>query len=311
MLCWLCAASVRASPLHAVLSFLQVGYATFYTMLPVFSLVLDEDVDESKVFLYPELYKELQKGRPLSYKTFFIWLFQSVYQGGVIMILVLLLFEARFLNIVSITFTALVASELLNVALEIHKWHTLMVLAEVGSVLVYVASLFFLPSYFGHNTQMHSGMTDCYRPHTGALVTLNKPKMLICVCVFCFVLLLFLCTCLSSRPHFYLHLDIVSGRVELVASTGSSDSWAAACQRRDWALIHRPCVAVSCCCRFQPMEGVAHHDGQLSAAGTRKVSARQVQSLGTEQSQSELRRRHDRSLFHALFSYPLSFHCSI
>jgi phospholipid-translocating ATPase len=127
---------------------LVVGYATFYTMLPVFSLVLDVDVEESKVYLYPELYRELQKGRPLSSKTFVIWIFQSVYQGGIIMMGVLALFEARFLNIVSITFTALIASELLNVALEIVTWHRLMVVAEVCSVLVYFASLFFLPAYF-------------------------------------------------------------------------------------------------------------------------------------------------------------------
>ena len=53
--------------------YLMVGYATLYTQLPVCALVLDEDVDENLVNLYPELYIELQKGRPLSYKTFFIW----------------------------------------------------------------------------------------------------------------------------------------------------------------------------------------------------------------------------------------------
>ena len=29
---------------------------------------------------YPELYKELTKGRSLSYKTFFIWVLISIYQ---------------------------------------------------------------------------------------------------------------------------------------------------------------------------------------------------------------------------------------
>lgn len=87
-----------AVPIYS--GWLMVGYATFYTMLPVFSLVLDTDVDENKVYLYPELYSDLQKGRPLSFKTFFIWLFQSVYQGGVIMILSIVLFEAKFINIV-------------------------------------------------------------------------------------------------------------------------------------------------------------------------------------------------------------------
>jgi len=42
----------------------MVGYATFYTMLPVFTLVLDEDVDDSLVTLYPQLYAEVQKVRP-------------------------------------------------------------------------------------------------------------------------------------------------------------------------------------------------------------------------------------------------------
>jgi len=39
----------------------MVGYATAYTMLPVFSLVLDRDVNEDVALLYPELYKELTK----------------------------------------------------------------------------------------------------------------------------------------------------------------------------------------------------------------------------------------------------------
>jgi len=40
---------------------LQVGYATLYTMAPVFSLVMDRDVNEDLALLYPELYKELTK----------------------------------------------------------------------------------------------------------------------------------------------------------------------------------------------------------------------------------------------------------
>ena len=95
---------------------LMVGYATFYTMFPVFSLVLDEDVDEKTVMEFPELYKDLQKGRPLSYKTFFIWVLVSVYQGGIIMILAIVLFESSFINIVGITFTALILAELMNVS---------------------------------------------------------------------------------------------------------------------------------------------------------------------------------------------------
>lgn len=59
----------------------MVGYATIYTMFPVFSLVLDQDISSHLALTYPELYKELQKGRSLSYKTFFIWVLISIYQG--------------------------------------------------------------------------------------------------------------------------------------------------------------------------------------------------------------------------------------
>lgn len=50
-------------------------------MTPVFSLVLDRDVDENLALLYPELYKELTLGKTLSYKTFFVWVLVSIYQG--------------------------------------------------------------------------------------------------------------------------------------------------------------------------------------------------------------------------------------
>jgi phospholipid-translocating ATPase len=127
---------------------LMVGYATIFTFLPVFSLVLDEDVSEQLVNYYPELYKELQKGRPLSYKTFLVWILQSVYQGGVIMLVSIYLFESRFLNVVSITFTALIWSQYLNVALEVQKWHYLMWCAQLLSAGLYVLSMFLLPAYF-------------------------------------------------------------------------------------------------------------------------------------------------------------------
>ena len=69
------------APIALYQGWLMVGYATIYTMAPVFSLVLDRDVNEDVALLYPELYKELVKGRSLSFKTFFMWLMISVYQG--------------------------------------------------------------------------------------------------------------------------------------------------------------------------------------------------------------------------------------
>ncbi|KAJ1341072.1 hypothetical protein BSLG_004313 [Batrachochytrium salamandrivorans] len=116
------------SPIALYQGMLLVGYATFYTMAPVFSLVLDKDISQDTALTYPELYKELVKvmfreaDEALSYKTFFIWLLISVYQGGAIMMLAIWLFENEFVRVVSISFTALVFNELLMVALEITTW---------------------------------------------------------------------------------------------------------------------------------------------------------------------------------------------
>ncbi|CED82734.1 aminophospholipid-transporting p-type atpase [Phaffia rhodozyma] len=139
------------APIALYQGWLQVGYATVYTMAPVFSLVLDRDVNEDVALLYPELYKELTKGRSLSYKTFFAWTLISVYQGGAIMIMSLLLFETDFLNIVAISFTALILNELIMVALEITTWHFYMAVSLIVTLLFYGISMAFLPEYFNLN----------------------------------------------------------------------------------------------------------------------------------------------------------------
>ena len=127
---------------------LIVGYATVFTMAPVFSLVLDEDVSRDIAFQFPELYQDLQKGRALNLKTFVMWVFISIYQGGMIMLLSVLLFDASLYSIVSITYTTLIFAQLLNVAFEIRRWHWAMVVCEVASLLIYIASLFLLRTYF-------------------------------------------------------------------------------------------------------------------------------------------------------------------
>ncbi|KAF8882850.1 hypothetical protein BD779DRAFT_1612401 [Infundibulicybe gibba] len=100
------------APIALYQGWLMVGYATIYTMAPVFS-------SEDLALLYPELYKELTKGRALSYKTFFQWLMISVYQGN-----------------------------LSWVALEITTWHLYMVVSEIVTLCFYIISIAFLPEYF-------------------------------------------------------------------------------------------------------------------------------------------------------------------
>jgi phospholipid-translocating ATPase len=136
------------APIALYQGWLMVGYATLYTMAPVFSLVLDRDLNEDLALSYPELYKDLTKGRALSFKTFFIWLMISLYQGAAIMIISLVLFENEFLNIVAISFTALILNELIMVALEITIWRVYMIISEVVTLCIYAFSMAFLPEYF-------------------------------------------------------------------------------------------------------------------------------------------------------------------
>uniref|UniRef100_H3CB74 P-type ATPase C-terminal domain-containing protein n=1 Tax=Tetraodon nigroviridis TaxID=99883 RepID=H3CB74_TETNG len=92
--------------------------------------------------------EDLTKGRSLSFKTFLIWVLISVYQGGILMYGGLVLFESEFVHVVAISFTALILTELLMVALTIRTWHWLMMMAEFFSLACYLASLAFLNEYF-------------------------------------------------------------------------------------------------------------------------------------------------------------------
>lgn len=126
----------------------MVGYATVYTMAPVFSLVLDKDVDENLANLYPELYKELTSGATLSYRTFFIWVLISVYQGCMIQGLSQILTEVDGPKMVAVSFTVLIFNELCMVAFEITTWHIIMIICLIGTALLYIGSMPFLGRYF-------------------------------------------------------------------------------------------------------------------------------------------------------------------
>lgn len=140
--------AIKFEPEGLYKDWLLVGYATIYTAAPVLSLVLDKDVDENLANLYPELYKELTEGRSLSYRTFFVWVFVSIYQGGMIQGLSQILTEVDGKRMITVSYTVLVLNELLMVAIEITTWHWVMVLSIVGTFLMFVASIPFLGGYF-------------------------------------------------------------------------------------------------------------------------------------------------------------------
>lgn len=105
-------------------------------------------MDENLANLYPELYKELTSGRSLSYRTFFVWVLVSIYQGSMIQGLSQILTEVDGKRMVAVSYTVLVLNELLMVAIEITTWHWVMIVSIVGTFMMYIASIPFLGGYF-------------------------------------------------------------------------------------------------------------------------------------------------------------------
>ncbi|KAM0714076.1 hypothetical protein Q7P37_011040 [Cladosporium fusiforme] len=166
----------KFEPVALYRDWLLVGYATIYTMMPVFSLVLDRDVDEGLANLYPELYKELTSGKSLSYRTFFIWVGISVYQGLIIQggsqLLVPSFHSSApttshpttetgdtgpFSRMVLLSYTALVVNELIMVAASITTWHPSMYVTILATAAIYFGSLPFLGDYFDLNWMLDVG----------------------------------------------------------------------------------------------------------------------------------------------------------
>lgn len=96
-----------------------MGYATVYTALPVVSLLADRDTDIWNIIKFPLLYRKLQKGRELNFKEFLYWVNKSLFQATIIMVGSLVFLDNVFLKIVTITFTALILAELLNVYTQV------------------------------------------------------------------------------------------------------------------------------------------------------------------------------------------------
>ena len=59
------------------------------------------------------------------------------------------LFDSQLIHVVSITFTALILTELLMVALTIRTWHLVMIISEIVTIGIYISSLVLLQDYFG------------------------------------------------------------------------------------------------------------------------------------------------------------------
>ena len=137
----------NAVPLYNGL--LCFGYSTIFTCLPSISLLLDQDVKKENVLKFPTLYKVLLKGRELNFKSFLWWLFKSVFQSAILMFGSIIVFKNRiFLNIVTVTFTGLIYLEILNVYMEINKFHWFMLVSLAATFLVYTLCIIFMRNVF-------------------------------------------------------------------------------------------------------------------------------------------------------------------
>ena len=126
---------------------LSLGYSTIFTCTPAISILLDQDIDKENVLKFPTLYRILLKGRELNLKNFLWWLFKSVVQSAIIMFGAMILFrEHLFLKIVTVSYTALIYLEILNVYMEINKCHRFMWIALVSTWLIYTISLWIFPN---------------------------------------------------------------------------------------------------------------------------------------------------------------------
>ena len=136
------------NPVPLYSGFLSFGYSTIFTSLPSISVLLDQDVAKDNVLKFPNLYKILLKGRELNFKSFLYWLFKSIFQAGVIMFGSFLLFSDNiYLKIVTVTFTALIYLETLNVYLEISTYHWFMWVAFISTCIVYLLTILILNYY--------------------------------------------------------------------------------------------------------------------------------------------------------------------
>lgn len=77
------------------------------------------DVNFETAYRFPELYKTLLLSRDLNVLSLTTWVWKSVYQGSVIFMFSIYFFKDAFIEIVTITYSALIFCELLMTYFEV------------------------------------------------------------------------------------------------------------------------------------------------------------------------------------------------
>lgn len=137
-------ALLKFSPFTLYQGIIIVFYVTLYTPLPFFASILSYDVEKHIALRFPELYKELNQNKALSIRSFATWNVVSFYQGALIILLSLNLFQKELSSIISITFSSLIINELLMVIFSVDKITPHIVITSITSLFFYIASFMFL-----------------------------------------------------------------------------------------------------------------------------------------------------------------------
>jgi len=122
--------------------YFMLAYATIFSIFPVLCLILDSEVSKKVALTYAPLYKTIKTGRELNKRAFLTWTLKSIYQGGVIMLLSTVMFENSYLHMFTITFTALIVVELLNLSSQKNQK-----ILWIYQIAVYILSLIFMKNF--------------------------------------------------------------------------------------------------------------------------------------------------------------------
>ena len=157
---------------------LLLFYATFFTNCSVLSIVWNTDISLEQAYNYPSLYYLVQKGRALAPSVFLYWIWKTIFQAGMVMLLTIRLFDMTYREIVTITFTAILFIEFLNLYSIIRRWHFYFVLGNMLSILSYLIVYCFFRQEFGLTVMKFGGFQKvflialaCWLPiHIGMMI---------------------------------------------------------------------------------------------------------------------------------------------
>lgn len=126
--------------------FMMTTYSAVFTILPVFSVIFDVDVQWSKLSDYLHNYRQSSRG--LSFKNFLIWNIISLYQAVAIFIGGFYFFNNFLSNFIEITFTSLILAETFNIMLLVPRCSKWLWSSILVTFILYVICVFVFPESF-------------------------------------------------------------------------------------------------------------------------------------------------------------------